>query len=719
MPESTCLHIQDRESGPIRVVELPWISVRIGRAAYCEVRLPDVGRRRRSLPPHATGPDLEPRPVRPGGPDPARRPAARRPLPLAVRRPLPHRPVLPDAPPRRGRRARLGALSRDRAVRRLTRHPRRSLSDAPRGSEAMAAETVDASSSTSPEGPGRPTADPERWRARWKAAEDHFKSRASRLVAGTPRFVLHRAPAPREPIRPCPLRVAAPPPVEPPRVRADTSNPPVEPAWTCLSGPTPAPRVGPAFGRAAPRPPAPTSDRTAPPVPRRPRPRPRSRIRPAAMPAIECEAGQFDEIVEPPRRGLAGTAASRRRARRGPAARSRAGAARVSHTQSPEPCRSPEPVTAGRRPDRPVEQRAREAGFNGRGGVRRHESAVKAAGRDRRANARRRAPGPIRSASSASEDDFGGSAAPGAEPSGPEDRSCRRSATSWRITATAPDLGRRSSAARRASRPCRRSRTSPASGRCPAGSPCRRSGRSCWRRGCRLRPLLVVDGRRVDRGRADAAAAGLRRLRPATAVARRTAPRPAAGGSRRPRSTWRTGPFTPPASDNRPGSLGVGGADARDPGARDLAAEPDGPAGDGAARGPRPGRLGPDPRPGTEPRLGEPRLERPAADGFGQEGGGAAALSSGALGRRRRRPVAVRDRPDSTTTRPSRRYFLPAEDAVRDIVAELAATGGAAVPRMVEGPARDTRRPAGHGPAAPRAGAFRGRRAPRRAARRR
>jgi hypothetical protein len=39
MTESTCLHIQDCESGPIRVVELPWISVRIGRAAYCEVRL--------------------------------------------------------------------------------------------------------------------------------------------------------------------------------------------------------------------------------------------------------------------------------------------------------------------------------------------------------------------------------------------------------------------------------------------------------------------------------------------------------------------------------------------------------------------------------------------------------------------------------------------------------------------------------------------------------
>ena len=41
MPESTCLHIQDRDSGPIRVVEIPWISVRIGRAAYCEVRLAD------------------------------------------------------------------------------------------------------------------------------------------------------------------------------------------------------------------------------------------------------------------------------------------------------------------------------------------------------------------------------------------------------------------------------------------------------------------------------------------------------------------------------------------------------------------------------------------------------------------------------------------------------------------------------------------------------
>src|SRR5262245_52653192 len=39
MPETACLHIQTRESDPIRVVELPGTSVRIGRASYCEVRL--------------------------------------------------------------------------------------------------------------------------------------------------------------------------------------------------------------------------------------------------------------------------------------------------------------------------------------------------------------------------------------------------------------------------------------------------------------------------------------------------------------------------------------------------------------------------------------------------------------------------------------------------------------------------------------------------------
>ena len=44
MPETACLHIQARDTDPIRVVELPGVSVRIGRASYCEVRLaePDL-----------------------------------------------------------------------------------------------------------------------------------------------------------------------------------------------------------------------------------------------------------------------------------------------------------------------------------------------------------------------------------------------------------------------------------------------------------------------------------------------------------------------------------------------------------------------------------------------------------------------------------------------------------------------------------------------------
>ena len=39
MPETACLHIQTRESDPVRVVELPGASIRIGRASYCDVRL--------------------------------------------------------------------------------------------------------------------------------------------------------------------------------------------------------------------------------------------------------------------------------------------------------------------------------------------------------------------------------------------------------------------------------------------------------------------------------------------------------------------------------------------------------------------------------------------------------------------------------------------------------------------------------------------------------
>ncbi len=42
MPETSCLHIQNRDSDPIRVVAMTGGSVRIGRAAYCDVRLADA-----------------------------------------------------------------------------------------------------------------------------------------------------------------------------------------------------------------------------------------------------------------------------------------------------------------------------------------------------------------------------------------------------------------------------------------------------------------------------------------------------------------------------------------------------------------------------------------------------------------------------------------------------------------------------------------------------
>ena len=47
MPESICLHIQDRESGPIRVVEIPWISVRIGEQPTARFGWPTLHWRRR------------------------------------------------------------------------------------------------------------------------------------------------------------------------------------------------------------------------------------------------------------------------------------------------------------------------------------------------------------------------------------------------------------------------------------------------------------------------------------------------------------------------------------------------------------------------------------------------------------------------------------------------------------------------------------------------
>ena len=41
MPENAALHIQARDSDPVRVIDLHEASARIGRAAYCDIRLPD------------------------------------------------------------------------------------------------------------------------------------------------------------------------------------------------------------------------------------------------------------------------------------------------------------------------------------------------------------------------------------------------------------------------------------------------------------------------------------------------------------------------------------------------------------------------------------------------------------------------------------------------------------------------------------------------------
>lgn len=41
MPETACLHLQTRDTDPVRVIELTGVLVRVGRASFCEVRLQD------------------------------------------------------------------------------------------------------------------------------------------------------------------------------------------------------------------------------------------------------------------------------------------------------------------------------------------------------------------------------------------------------------------------------------------------------------------------------------------------------------------------------------------------------------------------------------------------------------------------------------------------------------------------------------------------------
>ncbi|MHB1556976.1 MAG: hypothetical protein ACYC61_05805 [Isosphaeraceae bacterium] len=182
MPESTCLHIQDRESGPIRVVELSWISVRIGRAAYCEVclpegRLPDeacrLTRRGRtwSIVPVRRGKKvlLEGRPLDGPCPLPFDVPFRIGRYCLTLRRDVAAEPDW-ELYPASG----LGGKTQSGEARPL---------DAPQPAAAVATESE--APAAQPAGEGRTGDDPERWRARWKAAEAHFRARADRLRSGS------------------------------------------------------------------------------------------------------------------------------------------------------------------------------------------------------------------------------------------------------------------------------------------------------------------------------------------------------------------------------------------------------------------------------------------------------------------------------------------------------------------------------------------------------
>ncbi|WP_165246657.1 FHA domain-containing protein [Paludisphaera soli] len=293
MAESTCLHIQDHDAGPIRIVEIPWISVRIGRAAFCEVRLNDpslpeeacrLHRRGRSW--HLTplgGSDvsLDGRPIdgaRTLDFDVAFQVGGFR---LALKR---NRFAEPDwQPPRDEPRAGAGA--------RAGREP---LAD-PAFEQPAPTPAADPAAS----GATAPLANP--WEARWRAAGDRLKAaRAAEARPATPpgqapgptpptppsapsaRAVdlLDRRPAPDAP-RPAARRVE-------PRVRPRAATPP----------PPAAPRFDPSSYSRAARPAAPPLRPTPTPTPPRPaRPPEPTRV---AAPMPEAWAAPIPEPIPRP-----------------------------------------------------------------------------------------------------------------------------------------------------------------------------------------------------------------------------------------------------------------------------------------------------------------------------------------------------------------------------------------------------------------------------------
>lgn len=195
MPESTCLHIQGRESGPIRVVELPWISVRIGRAAYCEVQLAEFeladeacrlqlrGRSWHLVPVAARSlVSLEGRPVVSDCQLPFDVPFTIGPYSLTLRR---DRAAEPDwemyqgpAPPRLDHSAPMrDAMSfADADPARAARGIGPRLNTEAQASPAPVADTTESMRQPSSQGPSVK----DRWEARWRAAGAELKARTER-----------------------------------------------------------------------------------------------------------------------------------------------------------------------------------------------------------------------------------------------------------------------------------------------------------------------------------------------------------------------------------------------------------------------------------------------------------------------------------------------------------------------------------------------------------
>jgi tetratricopeptide (TPR) repeat protein len=333
MPESACLHIQDRESGPIRVVELPWISVRIGRAAYCEVRLSGedlpnescrLTRRGRtwSLVPSG-GPNhviLEGRTVKSPCPlpfdvpflvggyglilkhDVAAEPVweivpSRAPDPLAG--PFPTFPAeLADddrhiraSDPSRGMREGEAPsepiLDRGRTGGSAGPWPSRFATDATGPEAVQPAGAIPAPGPEAVTNASRPDRDRSRWEARWKAAEAHLKARASGFrsagegPAGPSPSPFEAVPVQERPTAAPRTPVASTPLIDPTSWRIPAPKAPrIEPAW---SPPRPQePSVGPST---ATRPQQPLSTVDAP--------------RPSLADGIALERST-DPIAEPP-----------------------------------------------------------------------------------------------------------------------------------------------------------------------------------------------------------------------------------------------------------------------------------------------------------------------------------------------------------------------------------------------------------------------------------